>query len=239
MTSVKLDPEKPKNPWYARLWKWLEPPSPKDLGKSEYNALPSSLFDHEPGAYTWEDWHKEVSRDYSVRYFITNTLSSHFRHWWRYVEEAVYWVKCHTLPSYRFHVLDLRDPGPGIEYRYGFRDKPNTMLWACFVILRGYIEKEQPQDVAEHFSPEELTEEPLLSQKARYDEAHALYDWWMKGRLEDEAETNKYYEHYKKVRDTPEKRAAGDAWFEAERRKEAKEQEMLLRLVAIREGLWT
>lgn len=240
--SVELGPKR-KKPWWERLWEDLKPPSPKALGRAPYNALPSRDFmDEGDTGYTWEDWHEEVSKKYPVRYFITDTLPFFFRVKWRYVTEAVYWLKCKTLPSYRFHLLDLRNPGPGIEYTYGFRDKPEVMLWACFALLREYIEKEEPEDPREGFAPEELESEPLKSQVASYVEAKALYDWWMVTRLKEEKAVDLLYEHYSKRKKEVGRDASEldcKAWLEAEALRDRRAQEMLLRLVAIRESLWT
>lgn len=236
---VKLDRQPRKVPWHERFWRWLSPPGPKKMGKSDHNALPSRLFGSKPGAYTWEDWHEDAARDYAVRYFLTTTLLRFLTYYWRRVTDAVYWVKCKTLPSYRFHLIDIRNPGPGIEYTHGFRDKPQTMLWACFVLLREYIEKEEPVNPREAWPDEALNEEPLLSQQRTYDEAKALYDWWMVGRVEEEKAEDACYKHYCSRKGMPDEEEARQAWFDSSAHTDAREQEMLLRLVAIRESLWT
>lgn len=220
-----------------RFLKWLKPPGPKDLGKADSNLfLPMRDFGARDDDYTWEDWHEEVKRDYPIRYFLTETIPSFFgriAHRWG---ERWYRVKCAILPSYRFHLLDLRNPGPGIEYTYGFRDQVQVMMWACFICLRSYIEKEEPRDPAEWATPEELAEEPLKSQKAHLEEARALYDWWMKGRLEEEAEEHRLWEQFRANKESEELRKA---WIDYRKWMEDREQEILHRLINIRQGLWT
>lgn len=198
-------------------------------------ALPMRAFGAKEGDYTWEDWHEEVKRDYPVRYWLTETVPRFFGRKAYWVGEWWYRIKCAVLPSYRFHLLDLRHPGPGIEYEYGFRDVDTVMLWSCFVCLRSYIEKEEPWDPADGSTPEELAQEPLKSQKARYDEARALYDWWMKGRLEEEAYEKVLFRQFEQ-NETEDTR---DAWVTYRQWLEDREQEMLLRLIKIRGGLWT
>lgn len=236
----------PKKNWLVRAWERLEPPNPKELGRSEYNALPSSYFSDDSDAYTWEDWHKEVARDYPIRYFLTHRIRNF---WWasggyvvRRLSDAWYWVKCHTLTSHRFHLLDLRNPAPDIKYTHGFMDVAEVMMWSCFVLLRGYIEKEQPPNPRDHWPAEEVGPEgPLYEQQQHYDEAMALYTWWMKGREEERKATDAFYEAYKSIAksDKEARNAAAKVWHEAEAAADKREDEMLNRLIVIRRSLWT
>lgn len=79
-----------------------------------------------------------------------------------------YWLKCHLLPSWRFHILDLRKSGN--DYTYGWRDTDSRMLHACFLLLVEYVEKEKPFEVID-WSWDDKTKQVGL-------EIKDLYEWW-------------------------------------------------------------
>lgn len=223
---------------------WLEPPSPYALGRTqhEFEELPFRSFRQgEPDAYAWEDWRDEVSAKYPVRFWLTNTLPyGYFYPWLRTASNWWEWLMCHLLPSRRFHLIDVRNPGPGIHYTHGWRDKPDMMLWSWMVLLRDYVENEQPVDPASWASPEELAEPGLAAQKAEYDEAIAIYNWWMHGRVEEEEEEQRLLDAKKQFFErTVEWRMATDAWFQYRTWRSERDDEMLRRLVAIRRRMWT
>lgn len=225
---------------FRKMMARLKPPGPMELGRSDYDALPMRGLGDWPGAYTWEDWEEEVRAKWPIRFWITHTFPSYFWPLRRWVRDGWYWLKCKTLPSYKFHIIDLRNPGPGIRYTHGWRDQPDKILWAAFICLREYIEKEEPRDPASWASAEELAEPHLAQQKAEYDEAMALYNWWMSGRLEEDREENRRFEAMSQFpRHTPEHRVVGDMWRDYREWREEREQEMLERLIRIRRRLWT
>ncbi len=218
-----------------RFIKWLNPPSPKELGRAERDALPMRDFDPFNESYSWEDWHKEVKRDYPVRYFLTDTVPHHFA-----VKVAIplrnfkWWV----IDLFRRpHMLDMRDK----EYKGGYIDPCQAVLHANFKLLEMYI-NEKPYNLRDEYTDKEIDKQGLRMQQDHYDEAHALYHYWTTTRKEihddnhmlylaqkaaGEAGDRKEYEYLKKV------------WLEGNREEEEKEQEMLERLIKIRRGFWT
>lgn len=219
-------------------------PGPKDLGRAESNEfLPSGLFDGvEDGEYTWESWRKEVKEKYPVRYFLSEVLTMWVSRQWRRLTDAIYWIKCHTLPSHRYHFLDLRNPYPGSHYTYGWVDRCQVVLWAPFIALRDYIEKEEPANVADHYSVDEIEADPLLQEQKRlHDEALALYHWWMKGRQEESEEEGQLFRIFNQLKKNkdPEAEGARQAWLEYREWQEKREDEMLERLIKIRRTFWT
>jgi len=54
-------------------------PSPKELGRSDYNALPMRNFNHN-NMYTWEDYYEELKIKYPIRYFIFHFLKRKIDH---------------------------------------------------------------------------------------------------------------------------------------------------------------
>lgn len=232
-----------KNPFKA-FWAWLEPPGPRELGRSDSDALPSALFGSDGTEnYTWEDWAVEVKEKYPVRYWITHTFQYAVvfpiqRKWTDFWD----WVKCHTMPSKRYHLLDLRNPGPGIDYTHGWTDQVQVITWACFVSLRNFVEKEHPVAPRSRFTAEEFEAEPVFQEsQARHEEIMALYDWWMRGRVEEKAEEERLFSVTKELRrGTPEHRTAIDTWIAYHRwREDVRDNEMLHRLINVRQYLWT
>lgn len=220
-------------------------PSPTQLGRSDSDSLPMRDFGSEPGAYTWEDWAEEVRRLHPVRYFISETVGLELSIARRRARDALYWLKCHTLPKYRaYSRIDIRRPGPGIDYSYGWIDRSEALLYAAFVCLRDFVENEHPEDPAASWTLEEIEADDLLKgQKERYDEVMALYNWWMKGRLDEDAEEDRLHAAFREVRDRPRTDEAfqetSEAWTKYRLWRQEREDEMLLRLVKVRGSLWT
>jgi hypothetical protein len=226
---------------HMKLFKFLELPGPRELGWSDHDCLGLRDFTPYQEGKTWEDWTAYVKEHYPVRYFLVETIPDWFRPTKMMVKDAWYWVKCHTLPSHRFHLLDFRGVDPLHEYTHGYMDPCSIMKLAGWAALRIYIEKEEPWDPSERYTAEELEAQGLTHQKADYDEAMALYHWWMVERGEEEAERMRLY---RVMKDTPhtnveEYRAAKEPWHTAYDAHEAKEEEMFLRLVKLRPRLWT
>lgn len=223
------------------LRKLLQIPSPSQMGRSETDALPIRDFGSEEGDYTWEDWEEEVATLFPVRFFIAEKVGSTLGRLSSRAGDALYWVQCHTLPEYRgYSKIDLSQAGPGIDYKYGWLDRSEALLYASFICLRQYIENEEPKDPATFMTAEELTEPAFKAQKDNFDEAHTLYNWWMKGRMEEEAKEKQLREEaYAHSRFTPEGQAASKVWLDYRHWQSEREDEMLMRLVKIRNTLWT
>src|SRR6185369_1844514 len=167
------------------LRKLLKLPSPADLGWSEYNALPSREWTPDCEGPTWEDWHVEVKKLHPIKYFIAETMGDFLRYkiWLRFTRpftKAHYWFVSHFIPSRRYHMLDLRQEG---GYRYGWNDVPEKMLYAMFNLLGEYLNKEEPHDLTQWHTREEINADAgLKAQQDAIDEARAIYEWWIVGR---------------------------------------------------------
>jgi hypothetical protein len=222
-------------------------PSPKELGWSEHNSLGSrSLTPFQEGK-TWDDWTEYVKEKHPVKYFLVETLPDFFRPIGWKIGRIWYWLKCHVHPGYRFHLVDLRGVDPLSCYTHGYNDPSAVMFLAAWKALRDYIEKEEPVDPATWATPEEMLREGLIDQKVKcFDEPHALYKYWMEERVAEKAEEERLYALCKKDKkdalaianeDAYDK--ASEAWLAYHRACEAREQEMFLKLCALREYLWT
>lgn len=216
-------------------------PSPVDLGWSQYNALESREFSDEPHGKTWEDWREYCQKNYPVRYFFAETLHDFLRYkvWLRItrpVTEAWYWLKCHTLPTYRFHILDLRQS----DYKYGWRDIDHRMQYALFNLLNLFVKHEFPH----YYFPteEDVKQDPSLArQREVAQEVTLIHFWWNTERHQEyeaiEKKTSEWYEAKKMKAYNKEV-----LWEELQQLKKAfddKEDEMLLRLMKVRRSLWT
>ncbi len=135
-----------------------------------------------------------------------------------------------------YHVVDLRGNG----YRGGYLDTDVRILFACFTLFEEFYEREYPG--------------PVKWERKISREIEALHAWWRRGRREVQAKAERLSRAGRLVekkatkgrgRRTWEWRskwsspAAKRKWIAAWKKAEAQDQRMLLRLMAIRERLWT
>lgn len=228
------------------FWKKLVSlPSPRELGWSKHNALEDAEFSPNPRGKTWQDWHAHVKQLHPTKYFIVETLPKWFRYkiYWpikRPIEKAHYWFVSHFIPSRRYHMLDLRQPG---GYRYGWQDVPEKMLYAMFNLLGEYLNGEQPVDLSDWHTEAQIEADPgMKMQQNSLNEARAIYHWWNVGRkAEEKAISDKQHEWWLHRKD--QKSTQAEALFkelkEMEEAYENKTDEMIARLMKIRRTLWT
>jgi len=178
-----------------------------------------------------------------IRYFLNEA-----RKWlsrWPRVSDTFYWIRTHTKD--RYHVLNLKEAGPENKegYRWGWIDRSEMLSLATFLVLRKFVEEERPLNCSERIK--ELEEEgdeygelpTLREQQKDYEEIMSLYNWWVKDRFEEyKVFEDKLEEAYKKYKETSDDKDR-DVWFDAEAAKAKREEEMLIRLVKIRNHLWT
>jgi hypothetical protein len=217
-------------------------PSPKDLGHPS-NALPSRVFGAADGAYTWEDHHEFCRQRYPWRWRVSKALMW-MNHWPR-LSQAWYWIRTHTYN--RYHLLDLRraEPENPDGYRWGWIDRDRMLLIASFKILRDFVEKEKPWPVADIIAKREVDGDPngelpsLRRQQERFSEVMALYEWWIAGRFIERAAWQKASDALQLAWKQSGAQADADAWIAHVQTENAREDEMLARLLAVRHYLWT
>lgn len=231
-----------------KWWKIFQLPSPRELGwtNSEYNALPMRMFNQNIGnEHTWEDWEEKMRKEYPTRYFLSETLPMWFNvHVKRRVTDVWYWIKCYTLPKYKYHVLDLKQPAyveqgfPG--YKYGWIDSDTKMLYALFNILNIFVKDEMPNWYCP--SEEEAQAEPhLLYQRNNWLETKAIHYWWNVERVRQMKVHYDLLHKWSEAKrtDAPEAHQLWDDLQKIEKVQEDKEDEMIARLLKIRRSLWT
>ena len=155
--------------------------------------------------------------------------------WWEmWGWKPMYWFRCHTFTKY--HIIDIRGAD---GYKWGYTD-PAFRLWAaCFKTLEDFIENEKPFDMIDYEGGGQGDIEKELRE---------LYGWWKEGRAKEHEAHEKMLEGWHEDR----KLWGGELWsrkayedprwkaWSAERdRLDAKDDEMLMRLVKIRNHLWT
>lgn len=147
---------------------------------------------------------------------------------------AYHWIRCHVWN--RYHIIDLsRHGSPSESYRWGWIDRDNAMFLACFLLLKDYVEQEDPKvglrtldDYAPHSRDwYEGEREGVERQLVWAKEVRALYDWWKTERKREHDEVHAAY-----LRDAP-------GWCRNHDKLEERDEEMLMRLVKVRGHLWT
>ncbi len=134
-------------------------------------------------------------------YFLRYTLPMWFEYnVFRRFREAIYWIKCHTLKSYKFHIVDLRGVDSVHKYKYGYKDPGAILELACWAMLRKYVEECKPSDPETWAGPDLVKEGgEFYHNKIVYDEVMGLYDWWTKGRLKYVEDMDNLYEERRKA----------------------------------------
>ncbi len=131
------------------------------------------------------------------------------------INTALYWIRTHTYDKY--HLIDCRNE----FYDWGYCDPVNLMLYAPMKILVDYIELEKPFN---HFLWESKEDLHVCY------EMKAIYWWWKFERANEQKALNDMLDikakNYK-------------AWAKEQTRLNKKDIDMLVRLVKIKDYMWT
>ncbi len=157
-----------------------------------------------------------------------------FKRW-----EPIYWLRTHTIN--RYHIINISGQG---DYKWGWCDRDYAMYLACFAILVDFCEKEMPHTNTCYIEGDDWAQ--------AHGEMLFLYDWWKRGRAAEHAEVSAMHARldpikWEKVEGEegysrllpPVDRTAHDAWIQREHELEAKDEEMLARLMKVRGYMWT
>ena len=174
------------------------------------------------------------------RYGIRTWLGRFWR--WFWALRLPYWLRCHTFT--RYHVIDVSGEG---GYDWGWLDRSHAVLLVNFKLLCEFIEREHPD---EHINWDSDPEH----RHAR-DEMQALYEWWRHGRADEERAVEEFFKAHhrhpeKLFTDLPDGNFLWNpgTWDSEENEREwlakhdgleARDDEMLRRLIDIRGFLWT
>ena len=200
-------------------------PSRRDLGMSNRG---SRKFSDITGVSAYEDKLNEL---YPVRYFLAYTLPKFVqRKIIRNLSDFHYYIKCHVIPSHRFHILDLRQPHSKVNdidyYSHGWMDVSDRMLLANFTLLSHFVEGEldsvQCPSLEEIAAKEGDEKTFLLESRKEYFEIVDLYRWWKEDRKIEAVQVKKAMKEDSK------------RWIVLDKLFNDKEEEMLIRLIKIR-----
>lgn len=197
-------------------WPWTKIPAPL--------ALPSKLFPNEgvENEYTWEDWEEENSKAFPIRWFFQRTIPYLWSKFTRPFKRFAYWFRTHTYN--RYHIIDLRNADG--EYKWGWIDRREAILLACFKLLVDFVEKESPELKNPPIRRTDCTDDYSIKSDEHWftlnSEIHLLYKWWTEERLKD---LELYYSDLR-----------CDLPYDY---LDNKNDEMLIRLMKIRQALWT
>lgn len=165
-----------------------------------------------------------------------------------------HWIRCHTWN--RYHIVNVS----GIDgYKWGWIDRDHVLLYASFVILSDFVEKEDPTvglrtladymckcddpECCSHDNDKNCMLAATKAQIEREKEIRAIYDWWKVERPRDHEECRNILDGVEVkfgddgVRLSDEKKS--HSWYEREQELHKKDEEMLIRLAKIRQSLWT
>lgn len=238
--------------------KLLRLPGPKDLGMSDNDcAMPSSMWPPSDGRPTWEDFYAKLKELFPIRYFFGRSIPTFIRRKIYYpirrpVIDSIYWIKCHILPSHKFHLIDIRQKKSDIsdvdDYRYGYREVSDRMLLACFTLLNSFVEEEDGGYCPTSKQIEEAEDDIkdcLIKQRNESIEMMAIYNWWNLDRKVDfkikQDIKGIYYKTIKSIgnKNSKETNELWDKYNKVDQDFDSKEEEMLIRLIKIRHKLWT
>lgn len=220
-------------------------PSPKELGISDSDYLPSRALSLNVKGPTWEDWNDIVKNRYPIKYFILESIPSFYREIFvKKYRNFIYWLTSHLFPSKRHHYLDLRQPENhrGIDsYKYGWSPVSERMLYAMFNLLEEYLSSDDLIKIQDLYSEEEINNNPELKNKnAAFKEAKALYYWWHIERKAHYHEYHDIFEEWSKCENIDPNKI--NYFFEKlsskEKFIEESTIEMTIRLMKIRPYLW-
>lgn len=227
------------------LWKYFMVPSPKELGMTDHDscAMPMRAFQR-PGNsdFTWEDYEEKIKKNYPVRYFIVEQFVPWIKFKFRiFVQDPIYWLKCHLITKHKYHLIDIRGPKNDPEsYRYGWIDADKKLVLSAFTILNDFVEDEMQHSYCP--SEEEVEENiSLLNQRNSYLEIKAIYYWWNIERKRQEVihdELLAKWSHARQTNDPMEHQI----WVDLQKHEDViaeKTDEIIIRLFKVRHSMWT
>lgn len=243
-----------------RLWlkKVFAFPPPTTYGAENDCALQIDLFKSSPEVFTWEDYYKVLRKNFPMKYLLLKKIPDTIIYnvycpIAGVVKNVIYFVKCHTVPSKKYHLLSLSQPKTNTDddYKYGWLDADHQMLFACMNILVDFVERERGIDAfIERLAwlkkeSDKLSEEDRPNEydfQSAYDfedKVFKIYTWWTVDRKNLLKE--KLYMQNAWFAKT--KTSNGDSIFKElnklDERIHNEEQEMLKALVDVRGVMWT
>lgn len=207
-------------------------------------SLPMKGFSG-PTSYTWDDYYKDLEKHYPFKYkFLKSVEDACYkaaRIYRKYIKDPLYWLKCHILPKYKYHMLDLRQPeikgykDLDLEYKYGWIDVDQRMTFAIFNLLNEFVEKE----IEQFYCPEDHNNK----QHQMYIEIIYVYHWWNVIRIQNLILEKEKFEEYNKSNisnyQSKETQRLFDEWSKIDLENKQTTQKMLIKIMQLKDYLWT
>lgn len=165
---------------------------------------------------------------------MVHKITNFFTQWPR-VSDTKYWFRAHTYNRYHIINLSKAEPENPDGYTWGWRESAELLLLANFKLLRDFVECTEPVVPTINNTDDSYLEFRTL----KYNECMELYNWWVKERFVEydkfNQEQDRAYAIYKSNRSEENEKI----WFEAGQARWNREQEMLRRLIDIRDYLYS
>lgn len=162
-----------------------------------------------------------------------------------HVSRAAYWLRTHTYD--RYHMLDIRNKRNG--YAWGWIDRSEGILFANMAVLSEFVERERGLDGIVDWDSDE-------SHAAAKKELLEIYRWWTHDRKIEHDRYDALFSRayarplefepigngmsrFKKDTLTKEEKELRYQCSLMEEALEAKDEEMMIRLIKIRGCMWT
>lgn len=141
------------------------------------NALPISFLSKE-NEYTWEAWDKEMKSKFPIRYFLFEIMPDFIFGIKRSLNNKIYEFKSKLF--LKQHLLDIRQPKCGYyQYRYGYCDMVEKLIFANFNMLCEFVEKEYKGLDGIKDRIEFLSDKPECVDEIKFlNKVIELYNWW-------------------------------------------------------------
>lgn len=195
----------------------------------------------------WDAWEAKNKKEKPILYFLLETAPAWIRcryKWW--ITDPIYHLKCKYFRKYHYIKIDVdrffnhnQHIFPYKLRNYHWYDTDTKMLYGLFQLVVDYIEGENPERFDWQVTPE---------QQKIWKEINELYDWWTKERPERKVEYPSIEDFGGKSediladKDSPARKAWGEAVLEHEQLERAfdvEDTEMMIRLITIRQHLWS
>lgn len=171
----------------------------------------------------WDIYDAEMKRKYPItmgfKHFITGIYYSLVRK----KDKIYYWFYYRLVKNWS--IVNSGLPR-------GYHDKPELMLHCNFQLLKDFVEKEKPGEMINWESDE--------NHSYAWNEIQSLYNWWIKDFPQRvELEENIYSQTEQKEINKEQKRELYKELAELEKQWNIENNENLIRLMRVREYLWT
>ena len=212
-----------------------------------------------PLALSWSDWRKwreETKSNHPIAYFLFDEAPSWISSKWNTITGTYYNLKSKYITKHHHIRIDVdrfmsyNSEGKPSYKNYHWYDADTRLLYVNFQILVDFMEQEEPGEIIDWSQTPE--------HKRVWDELNEIYNWWINVRPKREEENpypslsdytgfdnredeldllfdvNKY--------DTPGYKAYHEAcikYNELENEWNNEDTEMLIRLITIRNHMWT